>query len=469
VTIATVFYISFMVFRFYTAWIGWRGESTLSPTVEDLENLEERELPLYTVLIPVYGEKPSTLRELFRSLSKLDYPRHKLDGLLLVEADDHETQEAIEAIGKPEWMRVLDVPPEVLHTSPEESYFGGQPEEEISKPEWLKTLFIPPGEPRTKPKALTYGLLYARGDLLTVYDAEDQPDPYQIKKAVWAYQHLNDDSVACLQAKLSYYNPRQNLLTRWFTLEYSSWFDMFLPGLHEAGAPIPLGGTSNHFRTDVLKEALSWDPYNVTEDADLGLRFARMGKRTMVLESTTYEEANSNLKNWLRQRSRWVKGYMQTFLVHTRHPVMLYREVGLKNSLAFVATVGGLIFTVLASPIFWAILLLWILAQPDWVHHLFPGPVYYMALVSLFIGNFFFVFLGLVGAVGRGLDDLTPHALLAPAYWMLMSVAGYMALFELIVNPYYWQKTEHGLHLEEDAGSAFPLAGAGSTLENQGD
>ena len=448
VTVATVFYVFFMVFRFYTAWIGWRGESTVSPSMEDLKNLEERELPIYTVLIPVYGEKPSTLRELFRSLSKLDYPRHKLDGLLLVEADDHETQEAIEAIGKPEWMRVIDAPSEVLHTSPDEWYFGEQPEEEVRKPEWLKTLFIPPGEPRTKPKALTYGLLYARGDLLTVYDAEDQPDPYQIKKAVWAYQHLNDDSVACLQAKLSYYNPRQNLLTRWFTLEYSSWFDMFLPGLHEAGAPIPLGGTSNHFRTDVLKEALSWDPYNVTEDADLGLRFARMGKRTMVLESTTYEEANSNLKNWLRQRSRWIKGYMQTFLVHTRHPLMLYRQIGLKNCLTFLATVGGLIFTVLVSPIFWAILLLWILAQPDWVPHLFPGPVYYMALVSLFIGNFFFVFLGLVGAVGRGFDDLAPPALLAPAYWMLMSVAGYMALLELIVKPYYWQKTEHGLHLD---------------------
>jgi glycosyltransferase XagB len=204
----------------------------------------------------------------------------------------------------------------------------------------------------------------------------------------------------------------------------------------------------------VLKEALSWDPYNVTEDADLGLRFARMGKRTMTLESTTYEEANSNLKNWIRQRSRWIKGYMQTFLVHTRHPLVLYREIGLKNCLTFLATVGGLIFTVLLSPIFWVILLLWILAQPSWVPHLFPGPVYYMALISLFIGNFFFVFLCLVGAVGRGLDDLTPHALLIPFYWMLMSLAGYIALLELIVKPYYWQKTEHGLHLDEAADAA---------------
>jgi cellulose synthase/poly-beta-1,6-N-acetylglucosamine synthase-like glycosyltransferase len=191
-----------------------------------------------------------------------------------------------------------------------------------------------------------------------------------------------------------------------------------------------------------------------------------MGKRTMTLESTTYEEANSRLKNWIRQRSRWIKGYMQTFLVHTRHPLALYREIGLKGILYFLATVGGLIFTVLASPVFWAVLILWILAQPGWVPSLFPGPIYYMALASFFFGNFFFIFLGLIGAMGRGYDDLTPHALLVPFYWLLMSVAGYIALFELIVRPYYWQKTEHGLHLEEDAVSTPFLADTESTSKD---
>jgi cellulose synthase/poly-beta-1,6-N-acetylglucosamine synthase-like glycosyltransferase len=417
VSIASIIYILYMVFRFYTSWIGWSSKSSICPSIESLKTLNERELPVYTVLLPVYGEKPSTLRELFSSLSKLDYPRQKLDGLLLVEADDRQTQEAIAA---------------------------------VSKPGWLKVLPIPPTEPRTKPKAMIYGMFYARGELLTVYDAEDQPDPYQLKKAAWAFQHLKDESVACLQAKLNYYNPRQNLLTRWFTLEYSAWFDMFLPGLHEAKAPIPLGGTSNHFRTSVLKEALSWDPYNVTEDADLGLRLARMGKRTVTLDSTTYEEANSRLKNWIRQRSRWIKGYMQTFLVHTRHPIDLYREIGLKSFLIFLATIGGTIFALLLSPVFWAILILWVLAHPGWVPSLFPGPIYYTALASFLLGNFFFAFLGLIAAIGRGQDDLTLYALLVPFYWLLMSIAGYIALFELIVRPYYWQKTEHGLHLEED-------------------
>jgi cellulose synthase/poly-beta-1,6-N-acetylglucosamine synthase-like glycosyltransferase len=456
VAIASTFYIAYMVFRFYTAWVGWKGESTLNPPMEDLQNMDERELPTYTILLPVYGEKPSTLRELFRSLSKLDYPKQKLDGLLLVEADDRQTQEAIAAIDQPGRLKAVNAPPQASHSTPEGQYFD-RGSHKVAKPGWLKVLLVPPGEPRTKPKAMIYSLLYAQGELLAVYDAEDQPDPYQLKKAVWGFQRVDDGSVACLQAKLNYYNPRQNLLTRWFTLEYGAWFDMFLPGLHHTQAPIPLGGTSNHFRTDVLREASSWDPYNVTEDADLGLRFARMGKRTMTLESTTYEEANSRLKNWIRQRSRWIKGYMQTLLVHTRHPLALYREVGLKGILFFLATVGGLIFTVLASPVFWAVLILWILAQPGWVPSLFPGPIYYMALASFFLGNFFFIFLGLIGAMGRGYDDLTPHALLIPFYWLLMSIAGYIALFELIVRPYYWQKTEHGLHLEEDAVSTpFP-------------
>jgi cellulose synthase/poly-beta-1,6-N-acetylglucosamine synthase-like glycosyltransferase len=388
------------------------------------------------------------MEALFESLSILDYPKHKLDGILLVEADDEQTKEAIEEIDKPGWISALFVPKTSTLSAPGSIRETQEAVGNVGKPGWLKVLDIPPGEPRTKPKAMIYGLLYARGDLVTVYDAEDQPDPRQLKEAVWAFKQA-DDSVVCLQAKLNYYNARQNLLTRWFTLEYSAWFDLFLPGLHRLNAPIPLGGTSNHFRADVLRESLSWDPYNVTEDADLGLRFARLGKTTRMLDSTTYEEANSKLSNWLRQRSRWIKGYMQTFLVHTRNPLRLRRDIGTRNFMFFMATIGGLIYTVLISPVFWVLLILWLLFQPGWIPELFPGPVYYIALINLLLGNFFFVFLGLAGAVGRGYDDLAPHTLLVPIYWLLMSVAGYVALYELITKPYYWQKTEHGLHFEE--------------------
>jgi cellulose synthase/poly-beta-1,6-N-acetylglucosamine synthase-like glycosyltransferase len=260
-----------------------------------------------------------------------------------------------------------------------------------------------------------------------------------------------DATVACLQAKLGYYNPRQNLLTRWFTLEYDAWFNIFLPGLHRIGAPIPLGGTSNHFRRDALCKCLGWDPYNVTEDADLGLRFARLGLTTSMLESTTGEEANSRVGNWVRQRSRWSKGYMQTLLVHTRRPRALVREVGIKAAAAFLLTVGGAVVTALLAPLFWALLVLWICFQPEWIQALFPQVIYYPALLSLVGGNFALVFLSLAAAVRRGHDDLSLYALLSPFYWLLMSAATYVALVELVLRPHYWHKTEHGLHLVEEA------------------
>jgi glycosyltransferase XagB len=375
--------------------------------------LDERELPTYTLLIPLYREKPGTVHALFQALARIDYPQHKLDGLLLLEVDDDETQDAVDSADRPAWLRVLR---------------------------------IPAGAPKTKPRALTYGLRYARGALVTIYDAEDAPDPDQLKQAVRSFAD-GDPSLACLQAKLAYYNPRQNLLTRWFTLEYDAWFNVLLPGLHWVGAPIPLGGTSNHFRTDSLRECLGWDPYNVTEDADLGVRLARLGLTTAMLGSTTREEAISNVPGWLRQRSRWTKGYMQTVLVHTRRPLRLYRDLGLMGVLAFLLTVGATIATALISPLFWALTLQWVAAQPAWIADAFPAPIYYPALVMLVFGNFLLVLLTLWGAVGRGNDDLAPHALLMPLYWLLNSIAAYMALVELLLRPHHWHKTEHGLHL----------------------
>jgi cellulose synthase/poly-beta-1,6-N-acetylglucosamine synthase-like glycosyltransferase len=420
--VATLAYVLYTIYRLVCAWRGWRLGSTVNPTPEQLAEMDGRELPTYTVLLPVFREKATTIRALLRSLSELDYPKQKLNGLLLLEQDDSETIASLAEV---------------------EAATPG------IRPRWLRTLTIPPGEPRTKPKAMIYGLLYSTGELLTIFDAEDKPEPDQLKKAAWAFQRSSAE-VACIQAKLSYYNSRQNLLTRWFTLEYAAWFDLFLPGLHSMSAPIPLGGTSNHFRLQILREVLSWDPYNVTEDADLGLRFSRAGYRTQMLESTTFEEANSKFGNWLRQRSRWIKGYIQTFLVHTRNPLQLYRELGLVNSAHFLFTVGGLIYTVLVSPIFWLLLVWWLLFQPAWIPALFPGPVYYLAMASLAFGNFFFVLLALIGAVGRGHDDLSPYTLVFPVYWLMMSCAGYLAVYELIRRPHHWQKTEHGLHTGAD-------------------
>jgi hypothetical protein len=416
VALATAFFVLSSGFRLYAAAQGARPSATIAPSPEALAAIDERTLPVYTVLLPLYKEKPSTVRTLLRSLDRLDYPKHKLEALMLTEDDDDATRAAVEQVGRPPWLQVLT---------------------------------LPPGVPRTKPRAMGIGLRYARGSLVTVFDAEDKPDPLQLKKAAVGFRD-GSPRLACLQAKLGYYNSRQNLLTRWFTLEYDAWFNIFLPGLHRIGAPIPLGGTSNHFRRDALDRCRGWDPYNVTEDADLGLRLARLGLETAMLESTTEEEANSQVASWIRQRSRWSKGYMQTVLVHTRRPLRLAREIGPRPAFVFLLTLGGAVLTALLAPIFWALLALWVVAQPQWVADLFPGPVFYAASLCLVLGNFLLVLLSLGAAVARGHDDLAPYALMTPAYWLLMSVASYMALVELFFRPYHWHKTEHGLHLAEE-------------------
>src|SRR5207247_7375152 len=224
--------------------------------------------------------------------------------------------------------------------------------------------------PRTKPKACNYGLTLARGDLLTIYDAEDRPDPLQLRRAAVAFRRL-DDPVACLQARLSYHNANQNMITRWFTAEYLTWFGGLLPALVEQGAPVPLGGTSMHIRTDVLRMIGAWDPYNVTEDADLGLRLHRLGYRTHVLDSTTYEEATSDFVNWVKQRSRWYKGYMQTWLVHSRHPRRLWKELGPTGFLSFHLTIGATPLVPLINPIFWLLTLLWTVGHFPFIETLF--------------------------------------------------------------------------------------------------
>ncbi|HYF49193.1 MAG TPA: glycosyltransferase [Planctomycetota bacterium] len=273
------------------------GEHRIS--AEELAQLHDEDLPIYTILVPMYKE-PEIAQKIAKYMGTLDYPKDKLNVKLLLEEDDLETRGKID---------------EIAHTLP-------------SCVEVVLAPTIPKGQPRTKPRACNWGLERARGKYLVIFDAEDQPEPDQLKKAVVAFRKLEaagKKHVVCLQAKLNYFNARQNALTRFFTLEYTNWFDLFLPGLHAVRTPIPLGGTSNHFHTEVLQRLGGWDPFNVTEDCDLGIRLARQGFTTEILDSTTWEEANSRLSgkgSWIPQRSRWIKGYYQTHLVHTRDSIL---------------------------------------------------------------------------------------------------------------------------------------------------
>jgi cellulose synthase/poly-beta-1,6-N-acetylglucosamine synthase-like glycosyltransferase len=314
----------------------------------------------------------------------------------------------------------------------------------VALPTGFRVTLVPPSFPRTKPKACNVGLALARGEYLVIYDAEDRPETDQLKKAVAGFRRAGK-RVVCLQCRLNFYNPRHNLLTRWFTGEYSAWFDLALPGLSSLGAVIPLGGTSNHFVVSTLRELLGWDAYNVTEDCDLGVRVCRAGYGTRMLNSTTWEEACASLPFWIRQRTRWLKGYIQTYMVHMRRPVRLLRDLGWRNFAHFQLLIGGIVFSFLINPLFWALALVWFCFRSEALTGLFPVPVFAMGAACLFAGNFAFVYTAAAGCYRRGYYDLVTHALLAPLYWMLMSVSGWRACLQFLVNPFYWEKTRHGI------------------------
>ena len=372
---------------------------------EDARAVPDDELPVFSVLVPAYHE-PEVIQHLLRAIGGLEYPSNKLDVKLLLESDDEATIAAATAVDLP-------VPVDIV--------------------------LVPAAEPRTKPKALNYGLQLATGDIVTVYDAEDVPEPMQLRRAAVVFSRHGDD-VACIQAQLSFANVRQNLLTRWFTLEYAMWFSLFLPGLVASGAAVPLGGTSNHFRRSVLQELAAWDPYNVTEDADLGVRMHRQGYRTRVVESVTLEEANSDFVNWVKQRSRWFKGYLQTWMVHMRRPRQLWRELGPKGFLRFNLFVGGTPVLAALNPVFWLLTVLWFVMKPPILHELFPAPVFYLGLTCWAIGNFTIAYLWIVATRLTKRSDLLVAAILAPAYWMMMGIGVAKAILQLVISPSYWEK-----------------------------
>ena len=378
--------------------------------------LKNVDWPFYTILCPLYREA-QVVPQFVQAMLALDYPPEKLQILFLTEENDAETRNAI---------RALSLPPH------------------------FELVAVPDGKPRTKPRACNYGLMLATGSYVVIYDAEDIPDRLQLKKAVLTFANHETD-VVCVQAKLNFYNIRQNLLTRWFTAEYSAWFDVILPGLQLAKFSLPLGGTSNHFRTAALRALGGWDAYNVTEDCDLGLRLKRYGMNTVILDSTTLEEANSQVKNWIRQRSRWIKGYMQTYLVHMRHPLEDFQKGRLYDLFSFQVLIGSGTGVMFLNPLMWVLLGIYIVFGPSVVniyHVLFPGPILYLSAFCLIFGNLFYVYLYLLACAKRKQYHLLPWTLFIPFYWLLMSVAALYALFELLVKPHYWQKTVHGLHLK---------------------
>jgi cellulose synthase/poly-beta-1,6-N-acetylglucosamine synthase-like glycosyltransferase len=374
----------------------------------DPASIDATSLPTYTVMVALYKEA-EVLASLVENLKRINYPTDKLQVLLLLEADDTATIRAARALELPSHIRVV---------------------------------LVPVSQPRTKPKALNYGLSLASGELCTVYDAEDFPDPNQLLKAALRF-NTADRKLLCLQCKLLYHNAHTNLLTQWFTAEYAKTFHLFLPGLNANRLVIPLGGTSNHFRTRQLIEIGQWDAYNVTEDADLGVRIARMGYRVEVLDSVTFEAANAVTHSWIRQRSRWIKGYMQTYLVHMRNPLALLRQLGLRRFAGFQMTFGVGPYLLLVNPLFWALTAVYFATRLAAIEALFPPLVMFIGVMSMLLGNVMSVYYMLVGAMIQREHRTVKYALLTPLYWVLMSVAAWRAFIQLLTRPHHWDKTMH--------------------------
>ncbi|MBE7620637.1 glycosyltransferase [Komagataeibacter sp. FXV2] len=408
--VAAVIFFSSFILKFLLACVASRRDVDVKVEESEVGSLRHEEYPIYTILVPMYKE-PDVLPILVNAIRNLSYPQSKLDVKLVLEEDDIETIEAAKKLAL-------------------ESTF--------------EIIAVPPSQPRTKPKACNYAIRFAKGEFLTIYDAEDKPEATQLEKVLVAFRKLPKTTV-CIQARLNYYNATENWLTRMFTLEYTSWFDFYLPALEFLRIPIPLGGTSNHFRMDALRSLRAWDPYNVTEDADLGVRITQRGWKVAVVNSTTYEEANVSIPNWIRQRSRWLKGYMQTYLVHMRHPIQFYRKTGATGFWGFQFFIGGTFMTALLGPVFCVPFVLFTIFNLKLGIDIFPKAVVAMNVINLLLGNGFLIYTYVLCSFKRQYQHLAFYALTVPLYWVLQSIAAYKGLIQLITKPFYWEKTQHGL------------------------
>lgn len=374
----------------------------------------EATLPVYSILVPAYREA-NVIGRLMTTINQLDYPAAKLDVIVLLEADDIETQNALKAISPPPYVRVL---------------------------------IVPPGPPRTKPRACNFGLRFAKGEYVVVFDAEDRPDPGQLRAAIDAFESPAGDqrdsrTIGALQCGLHFFNAHHNVLSRMFAIEYAFWFDAMLPGFQRMRLPIPLGGTSNHFRVDVLRKIGGWDAYNVTEDADLGLRIGSHGYRVEVLQSNTWEEACAQVPAWIRQRTRWIKGYMMTGAVNTRNPVRWIQRNGWHALPSLLFLIGGTPFAFLSYPLL--LLTTLVLATPLGEGVSLPSWFVVTSLGFALSSHLLMILSSLTTAWRRYDFGIAVFAFLLPAYWLLHSIAAYRALWQLYVSPFRWEKTPHGL------------------------
>jgi cellulose synthase/poly-beta-1,6-N-acetylglucosamine synthase-like glycosyltransferase len=352
-----------------------------------------KNLPIYTILLPCYKEKLETLLNLSNCISQLNYPKEKLDVKFIIEEDDLETRSALSKIN---------------HN--------------------FEVLINQNHFPKTKPNACNYALFKSKGEFVVVFDAEDKPNKNQLLEALNEFEK-GGEKIGCIQFLLNFYNTSHNILSKCFSLEYLAWFNAFLPSVQKLGLLIPLGGTSNHFKTKTLIELGGWNAYNVTEDADLGVKLYKNGLETRVVQSYTLEEAPFKLKTWMPQRQRWMKGYLQTFISH------IFQSKNLKHFIGLFLLIGASFFSFFLLPI--TVILSYFIK--DLMAPLFP----------LFIFNFFsgvfYVLMFFYISRKEGFANYNGVQIIMPFYFLLHSIASLLAFWQFFTKPFYWNKTEHGV------------------------
>ncbi len=408
----SLFYMSLMIFKLYVVYKAVNVKLIDFPRYQ-IRAIQDQELPFYTILVPLYNEA-AVIPQIIAALTALDYPKNKLEVLITLEQYDHETRQAIERAHPPAYFRIVT---------------------------------LPNVTPKTKPKALNVAFHEIKGEYVVIYDAEIIPDADQLKKAYLAFKEY--PQFAAFQTRLDHYNADHNLLTKLFNAEFSFYYDLFLPGLQALRFPIPLSGHSVHFRTHALRLSGGWDPYNVAEDCDMGIRMYRMGYRVGILDSVSREEATDTVVTWAMQRTRWMKGFIQTSIVHLRHPLRFMKEIGgLKYFLAFLMIVPGSVLINISNILYWILLVGWLTTHSPLIQKIFPGVILTVSFISFVLGNFIFTYLNLIGSYQRGRMKLVKWSLFSPVYWLLLSVATIRAAIQIVMKPHHWEKTRHAARVK---------------------
>lgn len=391
-----------------SAIIAMKRRKPIPSFLSDTTSNDMQAPPRVTILVPLFRES-KILPILIENLKALDYPQEFLEIKLLLEQVDTVTNDALKNLTLPPFIDVLTIPKD-----------------------WLQT----------KPKAMNYALPFCTGDIIGIYDAEDRPEPDQIRKVVKHFK-LAPANVACVQGTLDFFNSRDNWMARCFTIDYAMWFQVLLRGVQTLGIPIPLGGTTIFFRRHILIEIGGWDAHNVTEDAELGMRLARFGYRCEMLDSTTWEEATCAPISWIRQRSRWLKGYAMTWASHMRAPVKLWHELGAAGFVGFQIIMLAGLTSYLAAPLFvalWFSVFGWDIVPVSEL----PNWFWISFITAMIVGELVMFVIAAMAVATKGKRHLLPYIVSLPFYWLLGAIASYKAAIEVVFAPFYWDKTSHG-------------------------